>query len=91
MTFIEDRPWADIRLSTLQLITILDEYSSYLDDRNIKMKKIHLTPRSNFEKATNLTGLPENKSHVCDKLRSLYNHLKSSELFEPIATRVPTA
>ena len=52
------------------------------------MKKIHLTPRSNFEKATNLTVLPENKSHVYAKLRSLNNHLKSSELFEP-NERVP--
>ena len=90
MTFIEDGPWADIRLSTLELTTVLDEYSSYLDDQNINMKKNHLTPRSNFEKATNLTVLPENKLHVYDKLRSLNNHLKSSELFEPIAMREST-
>ena len=50
MKFIETRNWAEFRISALQIANVLESYTTYLHNKNVKVQRIHTTPQSNFEK-----------------------------------------
>ena len=71
----------------LKLANVLESYATYLRNKYVKVQRIHTTPRSNFEKKTNVTVLPQNMGDVYYQLETLNNVVKTAPLFEPISVR----
>lgn len=90
MNFVADsNPWSQMRIDVLILAQILDDYCSYLRNKNTLVKKIQLTPRSTFEQKTNVQVLPvcKKSSDLYYKLVKLDIELQKSVHYEPISVK----
>ncbi|XP_066928996.1 uncharacterized protein [Clytia hemisphaerica] len=89
MKFIDDsRDWSAAKLDILILAETLQSYASYLDTKNVAVKRIHLTPRSEVEKQSNVTVLPIcRKENLYYKLVKADIELEKVDVYEPITLR----
>ena len=85
---IRDRSWSEMRIEILKLTSIVEDYLAYLRSKNMLIKRSQCTPRSDFEKKTNVSVLP-----ICAKDRLYYElvkldiELEKSEVYQPLSLK----
>ena len=86
MKFVDDsKAWCDMRIMVLKLSQVLEDYAIYLRAKNQSVKRVHLTPRSEVEKACNVTVLPIWKGSMYYDLVNADIKLASLELYKPMS------
>ena len=89
MKFIDDnQAWINMRIKLLKLANVIEDYASYLRSKNVTVKKIQLTPRSDIEVKTNVSILPVcKKENLYYQLVKLDLKLELAEFYDPLSVR----
>ena len=84
---LDSDAWTSFKESVQMMYKVMDDYISYLSQKNKKIKVVQNTPRSKLEEQTNVTVLNQNNDTIYFKLKNLNQALKSVDINTPVSVR----